>query len=55
MLAALDEQARRVYRQMVKAGYTGYEARQAARDDYKIRMRHNGKTANKKAKATGIR
>ena len=48
-LAALDDRARRVYRQMVKAGYNGMEARQAAADDFRIRSKYNGKRAGAQA------
>lgn len=54
-LAALDDQARRVYRQMINAGYNGAEARQAARDDFRIRSKHNGKRAGAKGGAKEIR
>ena len=54
-LAALDDRARRVYRQMVKAGYNGMEARQAAADDFRIRSKYNGKRAGAQASRQAVR
>lgn len=47
-LAELDDHARRVYRQMISAGYNGNEARQVAQDDYRIRRKYGVKVQTSK-------